>query len=521
MWYSATNASFETAMNANFDDGVSLLRMFQQSDQKTMLVVFNYSPYLRSFLYAQQLQYDNCYNLFDDIQNLSQQAQQKIAITDFGFPKGVELYYTPYLINAYLNGNLYAQVKFTHWSDVCAITYFENDKKTYQHVLDDRGFISSVIVYQNGQEHYQDYLDNTGTWVMREYLHEDNKSVHIHPQHLPKFSKSVYKDMSELVSEKIRSFLKNMVSSRSNDNNIFVVSANEQHNAFFEQVKDKAIVIFSLFGNRYPLDNAQQLEKLLSGTPFFVIDSIQRLHKQSEVLNQIKMPSFFEMPPYNTQLKLGHSQRKKEQIIYINFDSVPENLLFDVLYRVFELMFENEWYDLIIGTNHDSYGKLDDMKNAVQDILAHHSQWQERLIIVNKDNNPTDITIGDDEPPRPRIDLIINHNELELIANLKYVRVVVDLGVPADVLTQITALSVGIPQINLYESPYVKHLENGYILDGIEALQDAIGYYFNHLHHWNESLVHTVTRMEAYASGEIVDFWVNAIHELEMNNEEN
>ena len=71
--------------------------------------------------------------------------------------------------------------------------------------------------------------------------------------------------------------------------------------------------------------------------------------------------------------------------------------------------------------------------------------------------------------------------------------------------------------MNLYNSSYVKHGENGWIMDDISSLKDALLYYLTDLEHWNKSLVHSVKRIELYTRGEIVEMWKNSIKELREN----
>ena len=111
------------------------------------------------------------------------------------------------------------------------------------------------------------------------------------------------------------------------------------------------------------------------------------------------------------------------------------------------------------------------------------------------------------------------HSDTDLAKALKYVRVILDLGSPADIRTQIAGISGGIPQVNLYTSSYVKHGENGWIMDDISSLKDALLYYLTDLEHWNQSLVHSVKKIEEYTRGEIVEMWKNTIKELKLNEE--
>ena len=46
--------------------------------------------------------------------------------------------------------------------------------------MDDRGLVSSVIYYEEGQALYQDYLNPKGLWQFREHL-QDGGRIEVNP----------------------------------------------------------------------------------------------------------------------------------------------------------------------------------------------------------------------------------------------------------------------------------------------------------------------------------------------------
>jgi accessory sec system protein asp1 len=100
---------------------------------------------------------------------------------------------------------------------------------------------------------------------------------------------------------------------------------------------------------------------------------------------------------------------------------------------------------------------------------------------------------------------------------MKDVRVILDLGSPADKFTQIVGISGGIPQINLYSSSYVKHGENGSILTDISDLKNVVLYYLTEIEFAYKCKEYSSSKIEQYKKGEIIEMWKNTIKELKEN----
>ena len=84
--------------------------------------------------------------------------------------------------------------------------------------MDDRGFVSSVIYFDNGQPIYQDYLDPKGLWRFREHLNEGGR-VEVNPIFGYCFKQLHYADMSQLIAEYFDQYLQ-----RKQENRIFLSS---------------------------------------------------------------------------------------------------------------------------------------------------------------------------------------------------------------------------------------------------------------------------------------------------------
>lgn len=99
---------------------------------------------------------------------------------DFAWPQGVEFIYTNFLVVVKVNNQLYAQIEFGKEAHLIYIQFFKENQKTKRPIFDDRGFLSSILYYnEDGQEDYQDYLNLAGSWQIRENL--KTQSVEVNP----------------------------------------------------------------------------------------------------------------------------------------------------------------------------------------------------------------------------------------------------------------------------------------------------------------------------------------------------
>ena len=102
------------------------------------------------------------------------------------------------------NGKPYAQVEHGIEGFISTIQYFKEDGLlSANYLMDDRGLVSSVIYYEEGQALYQDYLNPKGLWQFREYL-QDGGRIEVNPIFAFRFQKEAYQDMGELIAEFLR-----------------------------------------------------------------------------------------------------------------------------------------------------------------------------------------------------------------------------------------------------------------------------------------------------------------------------
>lgn len=503
-WYDSATVFYAYNVNREFDDSVHQIKLFKNAKEDTSLIILNYTPNFRHFAYRQGLLGVDYLSVFDLIQDIGDVVTKKIDYLDLNWEEGLEYIYTPFLITAYKNNKKYANINFTDEGNIMFIDFFKENYLSEKLIFDDRGFLSSVLYYKNGIEKYQEYLNTSGEWQIREYLGTD-KIVEINPKFQNRFKKDKYNDIEELILEVIYN---NVITNMLETDTVVIAFDNKQNNLFIDMedfVNVKKVI--SITEERTKLEEISDITKILRFADMIVVDNFSL---ESNLLDKVKneelKSKIKNIPIYDTRLELGKSQRKKELIIYVLVDNHDENELIQLLIKLFEIIEKDDRVCITLG----SYGaKYDEKKlsSIVDDILVEY--FNERMKVKKKDEHIYENKLFDieDNTKYVTVEYVVIRNELELIKALEYVRLILNLGEYPDMLTTITGISSGIPQINSIENQYVENNKNGLIIKNIDQLESVVEYYFNGLENWNKSLVYSVQQILRYTGQELVKEW--------------
>ena len=336
----------------------------------------------------------------------------------------------------------------------------------------------------------------------------------VNPEVQEAFAKDVYSDIEELIKEKLDQYL----SSALTRDDMLIVSADPQHNHLFHKAKRHYNLAFSFFAERYPIENREEILEDLQGTPFFIVDSFSKVQKMYELIGKAQLLPYYEVAPYDIRLQAEESQQEKPATVYVNVDTLLEEHLQTVFRTIFDMMLEKEWMKLLIGTQSLESERAVFIRQFLKEYLSYQLGSEEKAQF-HEDIKPKEskALLEQGKALRERMEIKTHRSSTELAKILKEVRVLLDLGNPADMLVQIAGLSGGIPQINLYSSSYVKHAENGSIITDISNLKNVILYYLTDIESAYKCKAHSLSRMEQYKRGEIVEMWKNSIKELREN----
>ncbi|HFI0352093.1 TPA: accessory Sec system protein Asp1 [Streptococcus suis] len=499
-WYDNTRIWYRGSMASYFDDSINQMRMFQAAGQDMRLVCLNYMPNLRYFLHRYDLLEVDTFSIFDAIQGIEVEQNQVIDYLDLDWPQGIEFINTPFLVMARLNGELYAQIEFGEEGQMIWIDFFKQGLIHKKLIFDDRGFLSSVIFHSYGQPYYQDYLGLDGCYRLREYLHPENRAVHVHPKLRGHYKQPVYENMGAVIQEVAISYFEKQV------RGTLVVAADSRHQEIIQKVKGNHKLILSFFKKRYDRDPLSHQATLVKDSASLVI--ADRLGTK-EVLKSMTGVPVQQISLFDTRLALGKSQRMKEQLIYFVIDHISREEMEKVLLEMFDLMAEQEDVHLALVTYEANPGVIEETEERLEELLASRP---EDYLYLEKEEDKHVYEVFGPEKTESRICFKALHSEVDIINELDRARLVLDLAAEPDLYTQIAGISAGIPQINVLETEYVEHLKNGYIIQNRDQVREALEYYLIGLVHWNQALVYSVQKITDYTSGVLVEKMKEALY---------
>ncbi len=493
-WYDDTRLWYKLNDQRQFDDTINQLRMFKQLNKEATILQLNYSPNQRIFLQKYGLLELKFWSAFDAIQDISCGIEQKVDYRTLAWPADAEFVYSPFLISVLSNGEKFANIEFGETGEIIWIDYFVDKILHKRYVFDDRGFLSSILFFQEGQEYYQEYYDNWGTWQIREYLGiYKEHGVSVNPKVSFRFLKKTYQDISEIIAEKLTDYFSEIAKESIS---AVIIASDSIHNKLVLQSIPNAKTVLSLFTGRNKLENDMESE-LLNQVDLVMTDSM----KTKEKLAKKHACHIEQVSIFDTRLTLGKSQEIKELIIYCLLDELSDSYIRELLLTTFDYMRHNDKVQLLLVSYSESPAEKEALKKLVTQI-AEQAPESYLSILEETDTDSLDLENAVSDA-RIKIEFL---NNIEVINSaLHQTRLIVDLSEQPNLYTQIAGISTGIPQINRHETEYIIDGENGAIINNMQELLKQYHKYLDNLKHWNQSLVYSVKKIEEYTNGKIVD----------------
>ncbi|WP_128837345.1 accessory Sec system protein Asp1, partial [Streptococcus sp. DD11] len=480
---------YRSMQRLEFDDSIHQIRIFQSQQLPVKMLLPAYMPHARYFLHRQDLFETDYYSVFDDIQGVHSDFMQALQIKDLDWEADCEFLYTPFLVMVRRQGQLYAHIEFGIEGFLSFIRFFKDDQQDKLYIFDDRGFISSITYYENGQERYRDYLQPDGDWRIREHLTQDDCRVEVNPAYLLAFDKLEYERMPDLILEKLGHF----ISSQAGADSKFVLAAHPLYNrAVLQLLPPQAQKILSFFHERNRELDWSSLAADLQLVDLVLTDRMDVQAAMKSCLPQ-QAHKVHYLSPFDTRLQLGKSQRKRESKIFYQLnleEPINDYAIFKVLFYVAK----HPETELTIGVYNAWQEGLQTVEAKVEELIDEYLNRHE-LIKHYRRSEQAENALLENQEQELRYCIKNITDELTLIQELEYTRLIVDLNEHPNLYTQIAGISAGIPQINLVPSDYVTHLRNGYILTSLSDLPAAADYYLDGLKHWNQALIYSIEKI--------------------------
>ena len=485
-------------MYTEFDDTVKQVQLFHRSRAYPyQILLLGFSPNFRHFLHRQGVYRAPYWSCFDAIQEVRRKKAVVLSFHNMKWPPHTEFQYTPFVVVALQKGEKYAQVEFGEDGNPIEISIYRGGKVYRRNIYDDRGFISSTIVYEDEKPLFQDYLMENGTWKLRCY--EQDGHVEVNPkassyllagagfETLLPFSRACYDSIDQVISEVFASYLE-----LTDRRDIFCAAMDNHHAGLLGQVLKGRNIILSFFGDRYHWDNKLNHREMIGQAAYIVTDSrenSENLKKQSG----IPLSNITDIPPYDTRTDFGISRQLNVQKILVPADGLKKETFGRLIRCLESYVLVNPNARIHLFTRNGS--------------PARQSQLLEQARAY----------LETEEPDRMlskffRVEQCVD--ELSVSRCMREQKIIVDMGDIPELYLQIMALSTGIPQIVCTQTQFVEHGKNGMVLQDMGGLKEMLDYYLDGLSNWNDAMIASYEIGKRYTAQVLIERWKEVIDRI-------
>lgn len=464
-------------------DGINRMRILQDSGRKVGLVLTDYQPQMTTKLNKAAIYPDKIFSVYDKLQGIQGGYNQVLSFRDFNWPDDVIFDFSPFRVLVISKNILFARVNFDTQGKILSVEYFNNqgqrDKKL---IIDSRGFVSSAETSDKTV-----YYDEEGNW---RFTH-DRQSDHvvINPQ-FNEFERLEYSHISDLIQETLA--------------NDFLRYVQEDDNLIIT-VEDKSTISYSEYQKYHPvysLSHWHKYDKVLDQ-----IHSGQLIVPSKHMLNIIKGKIDPSMqvtiaPSLPVQVRLGHSQRLKRQIIAVFAENMEYEDLKKIVEAIYQRIIKNPKGE---GIHFLTYTTgQDDMVTRV--ITELKEKYSGKFLTEEEANLQGENDVEVEKLPILYIKQDRLTSTASLLKILDKIRILINWG-KSDDFIQTVAVSTGIPQLQNFTSATLINHENGEICKNTEEIAQGLAKYLDDLNKWNQALVYDVKLLNKYSEDNLVRIW--------------
>lgn len=558
MWCENEQQWYKRRLKSEFDETIKQITLFHRNvDRPYRILALGYSPNFRHFLHRQGMYRSKYWSCFDAIAQVRRKKVAVLSYHDIKWPKGLEFVYSPFSIIALQGDVKYAQVEFGEDGNPISIDMFEDGKICRRNYYDDRGFVSSTIIYENGIEQYQDFLMENGIWKIREYKNDGHVVVN---QTCPNydvvpdakngkagepvemsFTKAEYDSLEAVIEEVFASYV-NLT--RQNDN--FFVAMHPLHIRVAEHVLKGKRVIATFFENRFDFTQISLVADFLEHAENIITDSdyttkliMKNLSGSNDINSDLQAGSAQEtgeiaadkisvnsepvrlhitdIPPYDTRMDFGISSQLRVQNILVPVDGLTEDAFAWIIKELADYLTINDLARVHFFTRDASWGHEDAIKNdtvKLLDSMGYDSRWVtgDGEAALGFGGRGAD-TFAENEleniekPVEQRffVDVCVDERDISKCINEQ--RVILDMRGTMDVFVYVTAISKGVPRISMSADQFLIPGKNGMVIDDFSDIGRCLTYYLDSFENWNQALVECYELGQKYTTSVLLKKW--------------
>lgn len=489
------------------DDLIGPMRSLQASGEPFQIVVTDYLPNLRYFLHRFDLLESNYLSIFDRLQGFEGCLQDKITLEDLNFPEEVHYIYSPFSVLVYSGNACIGEVWMAEGGHISEVKYFENQNLSSIEVYDDRGFLSTRKIFEEGVHICTEYIDSSGRCIFVHFQEDGGCAVNY--DNTKGLLRKYYESLEALVSECLEAeFMRSSVEK-------IIFSVHEKNKLHVSRSNFLGRMVISYFSKKIDWNKeTQYIDRFLLLKSRAVIVDTQVLYENLSLLTDEKK-KINKISPFDTRFMLSISQEMKDEVIYVDargttllenqstleslFHFACDRMIQEDEERSFKFLFRTDYLQkdalqsfystLVTAAYPEEIALIEEFnldeggENALE--MPFLKTLKSRLAFVKKLKKSYEGLVfeGDDK----------------LFEILHETRLLIDLSSAPDLFTQIAGISSGIPQLNSVVSDYVEPGGNGLLLSPATPITEALVYYLDRLKPWQEARTFSVQQIKRYS----------------------
>ena len=501
-------------MHTEFDDTVKQIQLFHRNNvYPYQIMLLSSAPNFRHFLHRQSVYHAPYWSCFDAIQEIRRKKVMVLSFHNLNWPTHIEFIYTPFVVIAMLHGVRYAQLEFGEDGNLIQIDMYEGDKLRRKNVYDDRGFISSTILYEDEQPYRQDYLMENGVWKLRHFLRDGH--VEINPkasdyllvyrgrERMIPFMHLSYDSLDQVIQEVLLSYL-----DLTEEDDLFCVAMHERHAALIRKALKGRKTILSFFEDRYDMGKHPEMLPMVEGADYVIADSQEnRRLIQGQVKNLLHIK---DITPFDSRVDFGISQQLNVQKVLVPVDNMEDDVFAELIRALGTYLPENKNAQIHLLTRQAEYDRKPRLLSKTRECLK-QAGMEEAWAAEETKRNVAENDLEDEDQVTVRFFVEQCVDELSVSKCMREQRLVIDMRNLTEVYLRINAISVGIPQIVRQKTQFVEHGKNGFVIQDMDQIPELLDFYLGSLTNWNEAMVHSYEVGKKYTTDVLLREWKEVI----------
>lgn len=497
--------------HTEFDDTVKQIQLFHRSKARPyQIMLLSFAPNFRHFLHRQGVYRAPYWSCFDALQSVRRKKMMVLSFHNLKWPEGIEFVYTPFVVVAMLQKERYAQIDFGEDGNPIRIDLYKGGKLWRRNIYDDRGFLSSTILYENEQPLCQDYLMENGVWKLRHFQNDGHVEINAKcPEYLLQYGEKTlerrfaslrYDCLEYVIYEIVVSYL-----SLTNSQDIFCMAMHERHARLMGEALQGKNLILSFFEDRYPLLSCPESRNMIKRADYLVVDSkknVSKIQKESEM----PLKNIMAIPPYDSRIDASISAQFAVQKIMVPVDDMEDEVFEGLMRALGYYLLQNEKARIHLFTRRAEYDRKQKVLEYARSKLRKvglEENWaaEEEKEQIAENNLEPETSV----PVKFFVEQCVD--ELSVSKCMREQRVIVDIRKVPELYLQITAISIGIPQIVRTKTEFVVHGRNGIVLKRMKDLPGVLEYYLNGHKGWNRARVCSYELVREYTTEKLLEKW--------------